>query len=252
MKSLPRNFSRVFALAGDSTMTMDLAMQLGRRKLSQRAAKRKPACLHSSNTYAFPKCVSLDARGTKAISTPPPRDAVPSSVQARGEPAALELEEAREHGRRRQIERLGQLLGRQRLLARQDLEDAARLGGELAPAAADARRPARSGRAPTAGKSSASTSSAPRQRIAPSRSSSCVPAEVSEKIEPGTANTSRPKSAASRAVMREPERREASTTTTPEESPAMMRLRIGKFCGRGSVPGRVLRHEKLLRRASAP
>ena len=50
---------------------------------------------------------------------------------------------------------------------------------------------------PIDGKSSASTSSAPRQRIAPSLRSSCVPAEVSEKIEPGTAKTSRPKSAAS-------------------------------------------------------
>ena len=37
--------------------------------------------------------------------------------------------------------------------------------------------------------------------------------------------------------MSEPDRRDASTTTTPAERPAMMRLRIGKFCGRGSVPG---------------
>ena len=72
---------------------------------------------------------------------------------------------------------------------------------------------------PTEGKSSESTSSAPRQRIAPSRSSSCAPAEVSEKTLPGTANTSRPKSLARRAVMSEPVRREASTTTTPDGEP---------------------------------
>ena len=56
-------------------------------------------------------------------------------------------------------------------------------------------------------------------------------------MEPGTAKTSRPKSEARRAVISEPERREASTTTTPDESPAMIRLRIGKFWGRGSMPG---------------
>ena len=38
-------------------------------------------------------------------------------------------------------------------------------------------------------------------------------------------------------MIKDPERRDASTTTTPEERPAMIRLRIGKFCGRGSVPG---------------
>ena len=37
--------------------------------------------------------------------------------------------------------------------------------------------------------------------------------------------------------MSEPERRDASTTTTPDEIPAMMRFRMGKFWGRGSAPG---------------
>ena len=65
-------------------------------------------------------------------------------------------------------------------------------------------------------------------------------------MEPGTAKTSRPKSVARRAVISEPERRDASTTTTPEERPAMIRLRIGKFCGRGSVPGGYSESEQVL------
>src|ERR1700730_9773517 len=43
LKSLPRNFSRVLALAGDSTMTRDLAISSGRRKVSQQSGKRKLA-----------------------------------------------------------------------------------------------------------------------------------------------------------------------------------------------------------------
>jgi hypothetical protein len=43
--------------------------------------------------------------------------------------------------------------------------------------------------------------------------------------DPGTAMTSRPASAASRAVISEPERGAASTTTVPELMPAMIRLR---------------------------
>ena len=54
--------------------------------------------------------------------------------------------------------------------------------------------------------------------------------------EPGTANSSRPASCASRAVIRLPERSAASTTTTPSASPAMMRLRRGKWRACGAVP----------------
>ncbi len=46
--------------------------------------------------------------------------------------------------------------------------------------------------------------------------------------EPGTAITSRPASAAIRAVISDPERGAASTTTVPSASPAMIRLREGK------------------------
>ena len=52
--------------------------------------------------------------------------------------------------------------------------------------------------------------------------------------EPGTAKTSRPCSPAKRAVMSEPERRAASTTTVPSARPETMRLRLGKSRPRGS------------------
>ena len=53
---------------------------------------------------------------------------------------------------------------------------------------------------------------------------------------PGTANTSRPCSSAQRAVIREPLRSVASTTTTPRARPLMRRLRDGKWCDSGRVP----------------
>ena len=49
------------------------------------------------------------------------------------------------------------------------------------------------------------------------------------------AYTSRPCSAASRAVISEPLAGLASTTSTPSESPLMMRLRRGKFAGSGGL-----------------
>ncbi|MCY1457875.1 hypothetical protein D9M71_752030 [compost metagenome] len=52
-------------------------------------------------------------------------------------------------------------------------------------------------------------------------------------MEPGMAYTSRPCSAASRAVINEPLAMLASTTSTPRDRPLMMRLRRGKFAGRG-------------------
>ena len=76
--------------------------------------------------------------------------------------------------------------------------------------------------------SSASTSSTSLTRIAPSLRRAFVPAHPSVRIGPGTAATSRPKSAAYRAVIREPLFSAASTTRTSRESPAMIRFRIGK------------------------
>ena len=55
--------------------------------------------------------------------------------------------------------------------------------------------------------------------------------------DPGTAKTSRPSSAAKRAVINEPLRSDASTTSTPTESPLIRRFRRGKFSGSGGVPG---------------
>ena len=54
--------------------------------------------------------------------------------------------------------------------------------------------------------------------------------------EPGTASTSRPASLASRAVISEPERMAASTTTTASAEPAISLLRRGKSRARGSQP----------------
>jgi hypothetical protein len=55
--------------------------------------------------------------------------------------------------------------------------------------------------------------------------------------EPGTAITSLPASAASLAVISEPDLGAASTTTVPTLIPAMIRLRYGKWRARGWVPG---------------
>ena len=51
------------------------------------------------------------------------------------------------------------------------------------------------------------------------------------------ANTSRPASAARRAVISAPERIAASTTRVPSASPATMRLRAGNCQARATVPG---------------
>ena len=80
-------------------------------------------------------------------------------------------------------------------------------------------------------------SSALSTSLAPWRISAWQPRDSGEWIEPGTANTSRPYSAACRAVISEPDCSAASTTSVPRASPAMMRLRIGKLGGSGGVPG---------------
>ena len=70
---------------------------------------------------------------------------------------------------------------------------------------------------------------------------SLAPAERGSSGEPGTANTSRPCSAAIRAVISEPERWAASTMTTPTAAPEISRLRRGKSAARGRVVERHLR-----------
>ena len=72
--------------------------------------------------------------------------------------------------------------------------------------------------------------------VAPCLIRSLVPAARGSSGEPGTANTSRPCSAAIRAVISEPERCAASTTTTPSAAPEIRRLRRGKSRARGTWP----------------
>ena len=64
--------------------------------------------------------------------------------------------------------------------------------------------------------------------VAPSRSSRLQPCARESSGEPGTAKISRPCSNASRAVISDPDRAEASTTTVPNAMPEMSRLRRGK------------------------
>ena len=92
------------------------------------------------------------------------------------------------------------------------------VSGGATPMASNRSRGVRSGRAPT-------------------RSRVFGPTESTEKILPGTARTSRPSSIARRAVINAPDRAAASTTTVARDSPARMRLRSGKWCFRGGVPG---------------
>ena len=64
--------------------------------------------------------------------------------------------------------------------------------------------------------------------VAPSRISAWQPRINGFNNDPGIAMASRPCSSAWRAVIRDPLRRPASTTTTPTDSPLIRRLRRGK------------------------
>ena len=75
--------------------------------------------------------------------------------------------------------------------------------------------------------------------VAPSRISALHPCARGSSGEPGTAITSRPASAAMRAVMSDPDLSAPSTTTVPAHSPAMIRLRRGKWRACGLVPNAV-------------
>ena len=77
-------------------------------------------------------------------------------------------------------------------------------------------------------------------RRAPSRMRRWQPRASGLRIEPGRANTSRPWSAARRAVMSEPDFRLASTTSVPSDRPEMRRLRVGsgrcaRWCRAGTA-----------------
>ena len=73
--------------------------------------------------------------------------------------------------------------------------------------------------------------------LAPSLISDSVPAAFSESALPGTAKISFPCSTASVTKRRVPLFSGASTTTTPSESPAAMRLRSRKKCRMLTRPG---------------
>ncbi len=83
---------------------------------------------------------------------------------------------------------------------------------------------------------SATMSSAVSTSLAPWRISLWQPRASGLWIEPGTANTSRPCSPASRAVISEPLRLAASTTSVPRLIPLIRRLRCGKCDLSGCVP----------------
>ena len=77
----------------------------------------------------------------------------------------------------------------------------------------------------------ASTSSAPSVRVAPWRIRSLVPRPAGRAASPAPRTPRGPARAARRAVISEPERSAASTTTTPSDRPEMIRLRRGKVAG---------------------
>ncbi len=72
---------------------------------------------------------------------------------------------------------------------------------------------------------------------APAWINPCVPADSRDVTGPGTAPTARPSSAAKSAVVSEPERSVAWTTTVAAPSAAMMRLRAMKHQRWPSAPG---------------
>ena len=166
--------------------------------------------------------------------------------------AALELEVGEGGGHRRggQAEVADELVLGQRRGA-EPVEDAAARGrrpGRRRPAAgAGGRRPGRApgprGRraAPRRPQRLEHVGRAARTSVAPSRSSARQPAARGSIGWPGTAITSRPASAARRAVMSEPDRSAASTTTTaPARGPRRCGCGAGKWRACGSRPERML------------
>src|SRR5581483_10733880 len=106
--------------------------------------------------------------------------------------------------------------------------------GASAASASAARAATR--RAPSAGATAPRTSSADVTSVAPSWIRRCDPRWDAASAGPGTANTSRPCSSAQRAVMSEPLRSAASTTTVASVIPLIRRLRRGKWKARGGAP----------------
>ena len=96
----------------------------------------------------------------------------------------------------------------------------------------------RGGATPSAPDRAASTSSARSVRMRALRGSGRWRRGSADRAASPAPRTPRaPAPRASRAVIREPERSAASTTTTPSDRPAMIRLRRGKWRACGAVPG---------------
>ena len=164
------------------------------------------------------------------------RPDVAAAEAAADEAAELEVREVREHLLRGL--RVGGELGEAPAAALDGVEEAAqprlerdRRGGRRRPRAG-ARAAAR-----RAGRATSSTSRTSRTTAAPAASSPFVPLEKREVTGPGTAPTGRPSWAAKSAVVSEPERSVASTTTVAAASPAMIRLRATKHQRYGVKPG---------------
>ena len=214
MKSRPRNFSRVFALAGDSTMTRGLGHFYradGRSHIGRR--KRKPeactAAQHEPHSRKGPRHGGIRphrlrnhfvSQRISPASAPGRRSGRPARAP-RGPPPRARR--GRQHGGGRQVESAARA---PRRTASPRARESRRRGAPRTRARRDGaiqrrKRPPRArprGRAPPA---------RPRRRGRGSRrragARACRP-RSREKTEPGTAKTSRPKSLASRAVMSDP------------------------------------------------
>jgi len=109
--------------------------------------------------------------------------------------------------------------------------------GDTPSSGADSSGPNGSTGRPRIGARASTMSRAEVTRQAPCLRRLLVPAERGSRGLPGTAKTSRPCSPAKRAVISEPDRSAASTTTTPIEMPEIRRLRRGKSLPLGAKPG---------------
>ena len=168
------------------------------------------------------------------------------AVEAAGE---VEFEQHHLHRAAGKPRQADDLVDRSRRRAEQFLDSASRdiVGVDRARRATSGSKRAR-GEAtrPASGVSVSITSAALWTKVAPSRISELQPCARGSSGEPGTAITSRPASAASRAVISEPDRGAASTTTVPSDKPGDDPVAIGEMARAAA------RSPAAFRRAPAP
>ena len=230
VKLSPRYLLIVLALAGDSTTTTSVMASFGAgharivpgRSSDAENWQRGPP---TSTWHARKGRFSFDEAGAMA--------------RQHGDPAAeFQLEQGGLDRRAGQAGAADHLVDVGRVEAEMFQDGALGSGEGFGGGMVGLRRLGQAGPAPAgacAG-SRGSTSDALSTRWAPVRIRSLEPRQRGSSGEPGTANSSRPISAAKRAVMSEPERGAASTTMTPRERPAITRLRRGKWRACGAVP----------------